>query len=127
MAAWKQFVVALVILAAAAVGWALFFPGAPEILARWGIDWAQAAQSEQDQKGTSGNGGRNGGGRNGGGSGQTLVVTAPASTATINDRLQAIGTGRAKASVTVNPYDTCLLYTSPSPRDGLLSRMPSSA
>ena len=27
---------------------------------------------------------------------------------------------------TVNP-DICLLYTSPSPRDGLLSRMPSSA
>ena len=25
------------------------------------------------------------------------------------------------------PYGTCLLYTSPSPRDGLLSRMPSSA
>ena len=25
------------------------------------------------------------------------------------------------------PVDTCLLYTSPSPRDGLLSRMPSSA
>ena len=27
----------------------------------------------------------------------------------------------------VNLYKTCLLYTSPSPRDGLLSRMPSSA
>ena len=27
----------------------------------------------------------------------------------------------------VNIIDTCLLYTSPSPRDGLLSRMPSSA
>ena len=26
-----------------------------------------------------------------------------------------------------NPYGICLLYTSPSPRDGLLSRMPSSA
>ena len=25
------------------------------------------------------------------------------------------------------PYKSCLLYTSPSPRDGLLSRMPSSA
>ena len=25
------------------------------------------------------------------------------------------------------PYGACLLYTSPSPRDGLLSRMPSSA
>ena len=24
-------------------------------------------------------------------------------------------------------FETCLLYTSPSPRDGLLSRMPSSA
>ena len=29
------------------------------------------------------------------------------------------------ASISTN--DTCLLYTSPSPRDGLLSRMPSSA
>ena len=27
----------------------------------------------------------------------------------------------------VNHKSTCLLYTSPSPRDGLLSRMPSSA
>ena len=26
-----------------------------------------------------------------------------------------------------NEHKTCLLYTSPSPRDGLLSRMPSSA
>ena len=26
-----------------------------------------------------------------------------------------------------SPYNNCLLYTSPSPRDGLLSRMPSSA
>ena len=29
--------------------------------------------------------------------------------------------------VKFTPSDTCLLYTSPSPRDGLLSRMPSSA
>ena len=28
---------------------------------------------------------------------------------------------------TINVYRCCLLYTSPSPRDGLLSRMPSSA
>ena len=28
---------------------------------------------------------------------------------------------------TVDKHSTCLLYTSPSPRDGLLSRMPSSA
>ena len=31
------------------------------------------------------------------------------------------------ALVTGSHLDTCLLYTSPSPRDGLLSRMPSSA
>ena len=30
-------------------------------------------------------------------------------------------------TVTAPPDDACLLYTSPSPRDGLLSRMPSSA
>ena len=28
---------------------------------------------------------------------------------------------------TITKYGACLLYTSPSPRDGLLSRMPSSA
>ena len=34
----------------------------------------------------------------------------------------------AKLGIPVNWVDyTCLLYTSPSPRDGLLSRMPSSA
>ena len=37
--------------------------------------------------------------------------------------------GRAVRSNLIEPghYDDCLLYTSPSPRDGLLSRMPSSA
>ena len=34
--------------------------------------------------------------------------------------------GQRSAFETAN-YDICLLYTSPSPRDGLLSRMPSSA
>ena len=32
-----------------------------------------------------------------------------------------------QVSFTVELSDSCLLYTSPSPRDGLLSRMPSSA
>ena len=35
--------------------------------------------------------------------------------------------GSASATLTLNMNWTCLLYTSPSPRDGLLSRMPSSA
>ena len=32
-----------------------------------------------------------------------------------------------EASLKVEQGEICLLYTSPSPRDGLLSRMPSSA
>ena len=39
------------------------------------------------------------------------------------DEAVYIGDGTAKETY----LDTCLLYTSPSPRDGLLSRMPSSA
>ena len=38
-----------------------------------------------------------------------------------------ISTGKAIAMAIVLEVNICLLYTSPSPRDGLLSRMPSSA
>ena len=41
----------------------------------------------------------------------------------------AIAAGKAfrRARIVSEPLSDCLLYTSPSPRDGLLSRMPSSA
>ena len=48
-------------------------------------------------------------------------------------RVNLFGTLKAKNQSTKKPIilsghtDVCLLYTSPSPRDGLLSRMPSSA
>ena len=35
---------------------------------------------------------------------RTAVVTAPVTSSVINDRLSAIGTGRANNSVTVKPY-----------------------
>ncbi|SIT56264.1 Efflux transporter, RND family, MFP subunit [Mesorhizobium prunaredense] len=101
MATWKQIVFALVILVAAAAAWVRFFPGAPDVLARWGIDWAYAATPPT---GTVDNAGQ-AGSRNA--AGQRLTIVAlPASAAIINDRLQAIGTGRANASVTVNPYSS---------------------
>jgi RND family efflux transporter MFP subunit len=102
MSVWKQIVFSIVILLAAFVGWASFFPGASQVLARWGIDWANAAISKAET-GTAGSGQ---GDRRGGGNGAqtTIVVTAPVGVATINDRLQAIGTGRANATVTVTPY-----------------------
>ena len=35
--------------------------------------------------------------------------------------------GKTQINLFFEPSTSCLLYTSPSPRDGLLSRMPSSA
>ncbi|MBU0581535.1 MAG: efflux RND transporter periplasmic adaptor subunit [Alphaproteobacteria bacterium] len=99
MAAWKQFLVVLVLLVAAAAAWVKFFPGAPDVLARWGIDWASAAVAPK-QGGSGEEGSRRQRGP------QTAVVVAPVRNATINDKLSAIGTGRANRSVTVNPYDS---------------------
>lgn len=97
MSVWKQIAFSLVLLAAAALAWLKFFPGADEVLARWGIDWAIAA-TQNTAKPAGDNGGQRGGGP------APNVVTAPVVVAKINDRLQAIGTGRARASVTVNPF-----------------------
>lgn len=101
MAAWKQIFFALVLLAVAAAAWVRFFPGAPEVLSSWGIEWAGAATQRAAGPATGGEGKR-GGDRSGP---TTAVVSATVTTATINDRLQAIGTGRANASVVVNPYE----------------------
>ncbi len=102
MATWKQIVLSLVILIVAAAAWVGFFPGSQDVLARWGIEWAHAStpKTTAEEENT---GNRRGGGNRGGGA-QTPVVTAQVSSATINDKLQTIGTGRAKATVTVNPY-----------------------
>ena len=43
------------------------------------------------------------------------------------DKLTAFHGGRAMLKEGFKKISICLLYTSPSPRDGLLSRMPSSA
>ena len=59
---------------------------------------------------------------------QALVRSAGAQGPRVSDELFAVG-----QLIDANPdlrdvlSDPCLLYTSPSPRDGLLSRMPSSA
>src|SRR5262245_6997409 len=110
MSVWKQLALSLVVLLVAAAAWVKFFPGSHEILASWGIDWANASTSQPDGKsghqqgeGGRGKGGGQGAGQ-GGGNGPLTIVAEPATSATINDRLQAIGTGRANATVTVTPY-----------------------
>jgi len=79
--------------------WVMFFPGAQQTLDRMGLGWATAAlpaaETPQGQQGGPG-----------GGFAQqaAMVVAAPIGTATINDRLSAIGTGRATSSVSVTPF-----------------------
>src|SRR6185295_4657 len=111
MSVWKQLALSLVVLLVAAAAWVKFFPGSHEILASWGIDWANASTGQPDGKsghqqsdGGRGKGGGQGAGQGGGGNGPVTIVAEPATSATINDRLQAIGTGRANATVTVTPY-----------------------
>jgi len=111
MSVWKQLALSLTVLLVAAAAWVKFFPGSHEILASWGIDWANASTAQPDgksghQQGDAGRGkgGGQGAGQGGGGNGPVTIVAEPATSATINDRLQAIGTGRANATVTVTPY-----------------------
>ena len=100
MAFWKQLLISLVVLVLAAGAWARFFPGAPEVLSRWGLDWipvATATTAAGPDAPARGPGGR-------GGPRQQPVIAEPVVTAKINDRLSAIGTGRAIQSVVVTPF-----------------------
>lgn len=95
MKVWKQLVLSIVVLLTAAGGWVAFFPGSREMLARWGIEWAVAAPAPASQDTAAGSRRAN--------AAQSVAALA-VSTSTINDRLQAIGTGRANATVVVTPY-----------------------
>jgi RND family efflux transporter MFP subunit len=99
MAVWKQSILALILLVAAAAAWLRVVPGAPEIASSWGMGWAVAAINPEGARPVEGGGQQRRGGVQAG-----PVVAAQAASATINDRLSAIGTGRANASVAVKPY-----------------------
>ncbi|PRD41653.1 efflux RND transporter periplasmic adaptor subunit [Phyllobacterium phragmitis] len=96
MKVWKQIVLTVFLLLAAFAGWAYFYPGANALLARVGIDWLPAEATSTPQNAASG---QDGAARDG-----TLVVARPAERQTINNRLTAIGTGRALETVSVTPY-----------------------
>ena len=98
MAFWKQLVVSLLIIVVAAGLWVRFVPGAPEVLERWGLDWIPMATATTPPAGQAGRRAP------GAGNMRPMVVAEPVVTATINDRLSAIGTGRAVNSVVVTPF-----------------------
>jgi RND family efflux transporter MFP subunit len=106
----RQILVSLIIVGAAAAAYVFLVPGAPQQLARLGINIPMAVPAEaatgsgggaQAQAGGGGGGQRFGGGGGRGGARAMVVVTAPVVLATINDRLTAIGEGAAAHSVTV--------------------------
>ncbi|MCC0037945.1 MAG: efflux RND transporter periplasmic adaptor subunit [Brucellaceae bacterium] len=97
MSIWKQLLFSIILLAAAAAVWVRFYPGAPQILAGYGLDFLVSESEPQAQ-------GQPPGGRRPGSGGSADVVTQPIINATINDRLTAIGTGRAFNSVLVTPF-----------------------
>jgi RND family efflux transporter MFP subunit len=96
MSVWKQLIISVIVLAAAAGLWVRFYPGADRLLADWGIMAAPPAIASTPE-GHEGN-------RQPGERTRPVVVTEAVEQATINDRFSAIGTGRALGSVTVTPF-----------------------
>jgi RND family efflux transporter MFP subunit len=96
MKVWKQLALAVLVLAATGACWLYFFPGSNDLLEKAGIDRGSTAATEP--AGAAGKGQK----RNG--QALPLVVVRTAAEAKINDKLSAIGTGKAKSSVSVTPY-----------------------
>lgn len=113
----KQILVSLVVLAAAAVGVVMFVPDAPQMLARFGVSLPTATDPSRQAAPAGGPPGPRQGGP-GGGSRALVVVTAPVTMTTINDRLTAIGEAAAAQSVTVvSPASGTLTEILASPGD----------
>ena len=97
----RQILFTLIVLVIALCGWVYFFPGAIDTLANRNLAFEPlkriAALNSSQGDGKPAATGRQRGGR------KTLVITAPVGRATVNDRLTAIGNGRAVQSVSVTP------------------------
>ena len=97
----RQILFTLIVLVIALCGWVYFFPGAIDTLANRNLAFEPlkriAALNSSQGDGKPEATGRQRGGR------KTLVITAPVGRATVNDRLTAIGNGRAVQSVSVTP------------------------
>lgn len=102
MSWWKQILLSLAILAGAVALWYHYFPGAQQVAANWGLVQAPA-EAAPKPGGPGGAAGGPGGGR---GRDEGPVIIQPVISATINDKLTAIGTGKARYTVAVRPYSS---------------------
>ncbi|MBW3097076.1 efflux RND transporter periplasmic adaptor subunit [Pseudohoeflea coraliihabitans] len=97
----KQLLASIAVLLVAVLGWIMLDPQAASLLGKAGVPVpamlaAAPEASEGDARAGAGPGRRRGGGA-------ALVVTAPVTEATINDRFSAIGTGAPARTVSVQP------------------------
>ena len=106
MAFWKQALLSLVVLALIGVAWYLYFPGAHDVAARFGISFGETATGEDGSDGPRGPGGPGFGGFGGR---TTQVVVEPAQSRIINDELTALGNAASLHSVTVTPQVSGML------------------
>ncbi len=99
----RQLLISFALLVVAGAAYVFLVPGSNETLARFGISLPVSAATSEQPDGQAARPRQNGGGagvqRRGGR--ELVVVTAPVTLATINDRLTAIGEGEAAHSVTV--------------------------
>lgn len=110
MAFWKQLLIAIVLVAAGLAGWVWVAPGAGDKLVSWGVPQGLVTaiaptKTAENKTGGQGQGNQGGGNRNGGGNGPqaTLIAMKAVTTGVVNDRLSAIGDGKAVQSVQVMP------------------------
>ena len=93
MRIWKQAIVSLVLLSAAATVWARYFPGAAELLERAGITTVSVEPARAERSAAVAFA-----------PAAPVVLGAAVTEARINDAVSAIGDGRAARSVSVTPY-----------------------
>lgn len=103
MSIWKQLVLSVIVLAAAAWGWAAWLPGGAEMLRRAGLGpvMDRVGLAEADLRGAAP--AQRGGGGWGGAGGAVPVIAEPPRMGRVADSVSAIGDGRALRAVAVVP------------------------
>lgn len=99
MAFLKQLILGLAVIAVTLAIWIAYVPGAADMLDRMGLLDLLGIERAQSDDGDTG-------GRRWGGGGPAQVVTAPVALGVLDDRITAIGDGRALRSVTVRAEAT---------------------
>ena len=103
MRIWKQLLACLAVVCCGVAVWLWMVPGSGAVLAKFGVPQSIIALVAPDAGEEKQAGGGHDGGGDRGDSRAPLVAVRPVQEGTVNDRLNAIGSGEAIRSVTVTP------------------------